>query len=89
MNGSYEKAGNPGVAEKVKGIIARQLEIGPEKVTEGARITDDLGADSLDIIEFVSLLEDGFGMEIPDDEAGKMITVGDIITYVERKTGNK
>ena len=87
MSELHEKGGK-GVAEKVKGIIARQLEIGTEKVTDKARITDDLGADSLDVIEFVSMLEDGFGVEIPDDEAEKMITVGDVIKYVERKTGD-
>lgn len=75
------------VADKVKSIIAEQLGVKPEEVIPGASFIDDLGADSLDTVELVMALEEEFGIEIPDEDAEKMTTVGDAIKYIEEKTG--
>lgn len=77
------------VGEKVKSIISEQLGVKPEEVTPGASFIDDLGADSLDTVELVMALEEEFGIEIPDEDAEKMTTVGDAIKYIEEKAGNK
>ncbi|MDD4956791.1 MAG: acyl carrier protein [Candidatus Omnitrophica bacterium] len=76
-------------AKKIKGIIARQLEIKEEKVTENARITDDLGADSLDIIEALSILEEEFDIRIPGKEGDDLKTVGELISYIDEKLKQK
>ena len=73
------------VADKVKSIIAEQLGVKPEEVTPAASFIDDLGADSLDTVELVMALEEEFGIEIPDEDAEKMTTVGDAIKYIEEK----
>ncbi|MBL7081659.1 MAG: acyl carrier protein [Candidatus Omnitrophica bacterium] len=75
--------------EKIKSIIAEQLGVKAEEVTPGASFIDDLGADSLDTVELVMALEEEFGIEIPDEDAEKMTTVGDAIKYIEGKSGNK
>ncbi len=72
--------------EKIKAIIAEQLGVKPEEVTPGASFIDDLGADSLDTVELVMALEEEFGIEIPDEDAEKMTTVGDAIKYIEEKS---
>ena len=77
------------VVDKVKSIISEQLGVEPEEVTPGASFIDDLGADSLDTVELVMALEEEFGIEIPDEDAEKMSTVGDAIKYIEEKAGNK
>ena len=77
------------VEEKVKSIIAEQLGVKSEEVTPGASFIDDLGADSLDTVELVMALEEEFSIEIPDEDAEKMTTVGDAIKYIEGKIGNK
>jgi acyl carrier protein len=77
------------VEEKVKSIIAEQLGVKSEEVTPGASFIDDLGADSLDTVELVMALEEEFGIEIPDEDAEKMTTVGDAVKYIEEKIGNK
>jgi len=77
------------VEEKVKSIIAEQLGVKAEEVTPGASFIDDLGADSLDTVELVMALEEEFGIEIPDEDAEKMSTVGDAIKYIEDKASNK
>ncbi len=77
------------VEEKVKAIIAEQLGVKSEEVTPGASFIDDLGADSLDTVELVMALEEEFGIEIPDEDAEKMTTVGDAVKYIEEKTSNK
>ena len=77
------------VEEKVKSIIAEQLGVKTEEVTPGASFIDDLGADSLDTVELVMALEEEFGIEIPDEDAEKMSTVGDAIKYIEDKASNK
>jgi acyl carrier protein len=73
------------VAEKVKEIIVEQLGVEPAQVTEGASFVNDLGADSLDTVELVMALEEEFGLEIPDEEAEKITTVGEAIAYIQNK----
>ncbi len=77
------------VAEKVKAIVAEQLGVKEEEVTDTASFIDDLGADSLDTVELVMALEEEFGIEIPDEDAEKMTTVGDAVRYIELKATKK
>ena len=70
------------VADKVKSIIVDQLGVDAEEVTSEASFTDDLGADSLDIVELVMAFEEEFDIEIPDDAAEKIVTVKDAITFI-------
>ena len=72
---------------RVKAIIAEQLGVKPEEVTPEASFVEDLGADSLDTVELVMALEEEFGIEIPDEEAEKLVTVGDALRYIEEKAG--
>ena len=72
-----------GVKEKVKQIIAEQLGVDESEVTPTASFVDDLGADSLYTVELVMAFEEGFEIEIPDEDAEKIQTVQDAITYVE------
>jgi len=74
------------VAEEVKEIIVEQLGVDPAQVTDEASFVDDLGADSLDTVELVMALEEKFGLEIPDEEAEKITSVGQAIKYIEEKT---
>ena len=69
--------------EQIKAIIAEQLSADPEKITPDTSIIEDLGADSLDVVELVMALEEKFGVEIPDEDAEKINTIGDIVNYVE------
>ena len=71
------------VAEKVKTMIVEQLGVNESEVVPEAKFIDDLGADSLDIVELVMALEDEYGIEIPDEDAEKIETVGDAIRYIE------
>jgi len=71
--------------DKIRQIIADQLGVKKEEVTDNAKFVDDLGADSLDTVELVMALEEEFGIEIPDEEAEKLITVGDALRYIEEK----
>lgn len=71
------------IAAKVKKIVAEHLGVDEVKVTETATFVGDLGADSLDQVEIVMNLEEEFGVDIPDDAAEKIKTVGDAITYIE------
>ena len=72
------------VAEKVKEIIVEQLGVDPEEVTMEASFVNDLGADSLDTVELVMALEEEFNIEIPDEEAEKLDTVGKAIEYINK-----
>ena len=74
------------VADKVKSIIVEQLGVDEEEVTPDASFVDDLGADSLDTVELVMEFEDEFDINIPDEEAEKIQTVGDAIRYIEENT---
>ena len=73
------------IEEKVKDIIVEQLGVNPEQVTPQASFIEDLGADSLDIVELVMAFEEEFGVEVPDEDAEKLQTVGDVIKYIEEK----
>ena len=77
------------VQDKVKSIIAEQLGVKAEEVVPEASFIDDLGADSLDTVELVMALEEEFGIEIPDEDAEKITTVGDAVKYIEEKTAHK
>ncbi|MBU3078919.1 acyl carrier protein [Sphingomonas quercus] len=74
-------------AERVKKIVVEHLGVEQEKVTEDASFIDDLGADSLDIVELVMAFEEEFGVEIPDDAAEKITTVKDAISYIDNNKG--
>ena len=74
------------VEDKVKEIIIEQLGVEEDDVTPNAKFIEDLGADSLDTVELVMALEEEFGIEIPDEDAEKMSSVGDAIKYIESKT---
>ena len=76
-----------GVAEKVKGIIVSQLGVDAKQVTPEASFTDDLGGDSLDVVELVMALEEEFDIEIPDEDAEKIGRVQDAIDYIAAKSG--
>lgn len=73
--------------EKVTEIIVEQLGVKPEEVTPEASFVDDLGADSLDTVELVMAFEEEFGVEIPDEDAEKIQTVGDAVKYIDEKSG--
>ena len=72
------------VFEKVKGIIVEQLGVAETAVTVEASFIDDLGADSLDIVELIMALEEEFDIEIPDADAEKVVSVGDVVDYIRR-----
>lgn len=73
------------VEEKMIDIIAEQLSVPKEKVVPTASFVDDLGADSLDLVELVMAMEEEFNVEIPDEDSEKMKTVGDAINYINTK----
>ncbi|MDL1871695.1 acyl carrier protein [Deltaproteobacteria bacterium PRO3] len=72
--------------KKIKQIIAEQLGLNEDEIADSASLLDDLGADSLDIVELVMAMEEEFEMEIPDEDAEKIVTVKDVIDYVKRRT---
>jgi acyl carrier protein len=75
------------IEQKVKDIIINELGVEAEKVTPEASFVEDLGADSLDTVELVMAFEEEFGMEIPDEDAEKLQTVGDAIKYISEHQG--
>jgi acyl carrier protein len=77
------------VSEKVKKMIVDQLGVSESEVIDEAKFIDDLGADSLDIVELIMALEDEYGLEIPDEDAEKIETVGDAIKYIEEHLAAK
>ncbi|MHC1721254.1 MAG: acyl carrier protein [Clostridiaceae bacterium] len=74
------------VFEKIKGIISDQLGIDAEEVKMESSFVDDLGADSLDIVELIMALETEFDLEIPDEDAEKISIVGDVVNYIKKHT---
>ena len=77
------------VEEKVKQIIVEQLGVDEGEVTPNASFVDDLGADSLDTVELVMAFEEEFGVEIPDDQAETIVTVGDAVKFLEKASAGK
>jgi len=73
--------------DRVKELVVEQLGVDAEEVTEEASFIDDLGADSLDIVELVMAFEEEFDLEIPDEDAEKIRTVGDAVEYIKSKLG--
>ncbi len=71
------------VLEKVKDILAKQFEVEADTITEQTDIAEDLGADSLDVVDVLMSLEDAFDVEIPDEEIEKLTTVGALVSYIE------
>jgi acyl carrier protein len=71
------------IEQRVKDIIVEQLGVKPDQVVPSAKFIEDLGADSLDTVELVMALEEEFGIEVPDEQAEKLQSVGDVIKYVE------
>lgn len=74
------------VFDKIRKIIVEQLDVDEDKVTAEASITEDLGADSLDVVDLVMSIEESFDLEIPDEEVENIKTVGDIVKFIEAKT---
>jgi len=75
------------IEERVKECIVSQLVVNEDEVTKEANFIEDLGADSLDIVELTMAFEEKFGIEIPDEDVEKLRTVGDSITYISEKAG--
>lgn len=75
------------IEQRVKEIIADQLGVEIEKITPEAKFVDDLGADSLDVVELIMAFEEEFGVEIPDEDAEKIATVKDVLDYIKAKQG--
>ena len=73
------------VFDKIKDLIVEQLDVEEDAVTMEASITEDLGADSLDVVDLVMSIEESFDVEIPDEEVENIKTVGDIVKYIENK----
>ena len=74
------------IFEQVKKILCDQLDLDEEQVTEDSEVIDDLGADSLDIVDLVMTLEEEFDTEIPDEDIENLRTVGDIVKYIEERS---
>jgi acyl carrier protein len=77
------------VFEQVKEVIVEKLGVDAAKVIPTASFVNDLGADSLDVVEFVMEVESKFNITIPDEEAGKLVTVGDAVKFIESQTAGK
>jgi acyl carrier protein len=73
------------IFDRVKKVTVEELDVKPEDVTEESSFTDDLGADSLDVVELVMAFEDEFGIDIPDEEVGEIKTVGNAVAYISKK----
>jgi acyl carrier protein len=73
------------IFERVKKVTVEELDVKPEEVTMEASFTDDLGADSLDVVELVMAFEDEFEIDIPDEEVGEIKTVGNAVDYISKK----
>ena len=85
INGGYK---SESIDARVREIIINELGVEPEKVTDDASFVEDLGADSLDTVELVMAFEEEFGLDIPDEDAEKMRTVGDAVGYLNKQSDN-
>lgn len=72
------------ILEKIRDILSQQFEVSPEDITEDTNIVDDLGADSLDVVELIMSVEDEFGIAVPDEDAVELTTAGKIVEYIEK-----
>ena len=70
--------------EELKKVLSKQLKVSPDKMTLEAKIKDDLGADSLDILQLLMTMEEDYGIVIPDEELGTFSTVGDIVNFLDK-----
>ena len=75
------------IIDEVREVVVEQLNVSPEEVKEDSKFVDDLGADSLDVVELVMALEEKFDIEIPDDQAEAIRTVGDAVKFIEKIKG--
>ena len=75
------------IEDRIREIVVEQLGVKPEQITPEAKFIEDLGADSLDTVELVMALEEEFGNEIPDEDAEKLVSVGDVIHFIEESQG--
>ena len=73
------------IFEKVREILAQQLDIEEESISMESNIQEDLGADSLDLVDLLMTLEDDYGLEVPDEDVEKIKTVGDLVAYIEER----
>ena len=73
------------ILEKIQNILAQQFEVSADSISADTNIVDDLGADSLDVVELIMSVEDEFGVQISDDDAAQLATVGKIVEYIEAK----
>ncbi len=87
MAGIVISAMSNDIFDRVKKVTVEELDVKPEDVTEESSFTDDLGADSLDVVELVMAFEDEFGIDIPDEEVGEIKTVGNAVAYISKKVG--
>ena len=71
------------ILEKIKEILAQQFEVSADSINADTNIVDDLGADSLDVVEMLMAMEDSFGITVPDEDIEELVTVSDIVEYVE------
>jgi acyl carrier protein len=76
------------IFKRVQKVTVEELSVKEEEVVETASFTEDLGADSLDVVELVMAFEDEFGIDIPDEEVGEIKTVGDAVSYISKKLGS-
>ena len=75
------------IEDRIREIVVEQLGVKPEQITPEAKFIEDLGADSLDTVELVMALEEEFGNEIPDQDAEKLVSVGDVVRFIEESQG--
>jgi acyl carrier protein len=78
---------NISIFETVRNVLARQLELNPDSITRDTRILDDLGADSLDVVELIMTLEERYNIIITNDNASELLTVGQIVDFIEKYLG--
>ncbi len=77
------------IEEKVIELVAQKLNLSKDQVKLESSFVDDLGADSLDLVELVMAMEEAFGLEVPDDDAEKLRTVKDVVDYIKERVGNE